>query len=503
MDAKRIQREKQQGLGRGIISDEFAGHRIVAVGNRLYFSPQWKTFQDFLRNFLIDQLGRSWFQAEFAKDAHERHPIARWYAQAMEVSSSYEKGPGGIISGPMTGAQQAFLNLAYNIYLIAHHAEGGDYKRLLDTFLIKLRSERSDDFIGKLFETYAAAAFLKAGFTLAYEDESDSGSSHVEFVATFPKTGKKFSVEVKSRNRAGSEDGPKDDWKRLRVINKLNKAFAKKAQYSRVIFIEVNVPDIISGEGFEGWPRAALGQIRQAEKMKAPDGSEKESAYVVVTNHVFHNNLDAPSNGPQTLAAGFRIADFGPDVPFNRLKDVLDSEERHQEIFALLDSMRSHYSVPSTFDGEIPELAFDLPSDTPRMKFGQWYLIPDADRREIPAKLYEANVLDKTVYGCYETSDGRHIMCTSPLTEAEFAAWKKHPDTFFGEVRQISKGAKNWLELAKFFFETYQHTPADLLLEWMKEMPDITELKKLPQREIAIVFCERSALAAENHRNVA
>ena len=66
----------------------------------------------------------------------------------------------------MTGAQRAFLNLAYNIYLIARHAEPSAAKSLLATFIDKLKSERTDDFIGKLFETYAASAFLKAGYTI-------------------------------------------------------------------------------------------------------------------------------------------------------------------------------------------------------------------------------------------------------------------------------------------------------------------------------------------------
>ena len=113
---------------------------------------------------------------------------------------------GGIISAPMTGAQRAFLNLAYNIYLIAHHAAPNEDKALLATFVSKLKSDRTDDFIGKLFETYAAAAFLKAGFTVEYKDESKGGNSKVEFVASYPRTGRKFSVEVKSRNRAASED---------------------------------------------------------------------------------------------------------------------------------------------------------------------------------------------------------------------------------------------------------------------------------------------------------
>ncbi|MGQ0456647.1 MAG: YecA family protein [Hyphomicrobium sp.] len=503
LEAERVQREKQQGLGRGIISAEVAGHRIVAVGNTVHYSKKWKTFQDFLRHYLIDKLGADWFKAEQAKAHAQRHPVVRWYEQAISDSNRLGTKVGDIVSGPMTGAQRAFLNLAYNIYLIAHHAEPAEAGALLATFVDKLKSVRSDDFIGKLFETYAAAAFIKAGFTLAYENESDGRTSHVEFVATYPKTGKKFSVEVKSRNRAATEDGAVDDVKRLRVASKLNRALAKAADHTRVVMIEVNVPDVLTDDKLEGWPRNALDQIRQAEKAQAPDGSDKPSAYVIVTNHAFHNNLDAIGAGTQALAAGCRIPNFGPDVGFNSLKDVLNSEASHQEIFALLDSMRSHYAIPSTFDGQIPEMAYEVPGDVTRLKFGQWYLVPAGDGREVPGRLYEATVLNQTVHGVYETSEGKHIICTSPLTDAEFAAWKKHPETFFGEVRRVSTGVNNWLELAKFFFETYQHTPREKLLEWMKDTPDIAELRKLSDRDLAIVFCERSALAADRDKKVA
>lgn len=43
--AKELQRQKQQGLGRPIISIEHKGFRFVAVGNRLYYG-KWKTFFD-------------------------------------------------------------------------------------------------------------------------------------------------------------------------------------------------------------------------------------------------------------------------------------------------------------------------------------------------------------------------------------------------------------------------------------------------------------------------
>jgi hypothetical protein len=504
IEAERIQRENQQGLGNGIISAQLNSHRIVAVGNRVYFSKDWKTFQDFLRQFLIDTLGREWFQAESEKADSERHPIVGWYHQAIADSNRLGTKVGNLLVGPMTGAQRAFINLAYNLYLIAHHAEWGHLAQLISSFVDRLKSERADDFVGKLFETYAAAAFLKAGFKLAYENEADGRSSHVEFVATYPRTGAKFSVEVKTRNRSSTEDGPVDEIKRLRVGNKLNKALSKSAEHTRVVIIEINVPDLVTNPTtIDGWPKAALHQIRAIEKSRAPDGSEKPSAYVIVTNHSFHNNLDATNASTQVIATGCRIPDFGVDVPFSRLKDVLDSQARHQEMLALLDSMRTHYEIPSTFDGENPEFAFAPEGTPPRLRFGETYLIPDAGGKEIQARLYEAVVLEqeKTVMGIYETLDGVHMMARTPMTELEMAAWKRHPDTFFGELRPLPQKWTNWLELALFFYNTYKSTSREKLLEWMIDANDIEYLKTLSQADLVILYCERLGWGAANQPN--
>jgi hypothetical protein len=496
MEAIRVQREKQQGLGRGIVSCEFAGFRMVAVGNKLHWSKQWLTFRDFIKDYFLSVLGKDWCKAEYEKPDAERHPIIRWYAQAIEQSRRLGKVVDGLVIGPMTGAQNAFLNLAYNIYLIAHHADS-DHDKLLSTILEKLKSTRSDDFIGKLFETYAAAAFLKAGFKLAYENEQDGATSHVEFVATYPKTGMKFSVEVKSRNRAPSGDGPVDDVKRLRVASKLNRALDKDAKHTRVVMIEVNVPDIVTSMELEGWPRAALSQIRHSENTPAPEGKEKPSAYVVVTNHAFHNNLDAANVGAQVLATGFLIPDFGPDIPFRRFKDALECEERHQEMFALLDSMRTHFEIPVTFDGEIPELAFN--KKQPRLRFGQWYPVPGPDGKEIEGCLYEACVIEneKMIYGAYQGRDGKHFIASTPMTDEELIGWKRHPETFFGEVREIGGKVDNWIELAKFMYKTYHLTSREKLLEWMKDARDFDVLSNLSQKELAILYCERMAWSVD------
>src|ERR1700741_4474942 len=53
LEAKEHQRALQQGLGRPIIALKTdSGERIVAVKNRLLHSKKWKTFHDFLCDYI-------------------------------------------------------------------------------------------------------------------------------------------------------------------------------------------------------------------------------------------------------------------------------------------------------------------------------------------------------------------------------------------------------------------------------------------------------------------
>lgn len=500
-EALRVRREKQQGLGRPIVAAKLPEHQMVAVGTRVLFSDTWKTFHDFLRDFLFNLLGKEWVEAERAKPAESRHRIWRWYEQAIEDARRLGTKTGEVYTAPMTGAVRAFINLAYNIYLIAHHTEkNGD--EIVKGYIERLKSTRSDDFAGALFETYAAAALLKAGFTLEFENERDGSVSHVEFVALYPKTGKRFSVEVKARDRvSGAACDEVDNVKRLRVANKLNKALGKHAAHTRVVMIEINVPEVVTS--YDGWPAAAMAQIRHNEQSDFPGGEKKPGAYVFVTNHAFHNNLAVSDAGMQVLAAGFHIPGFGPDASHNNYKGVLEARARHVEMFALLHSMRTHYEIPSTFDGEMPELAFQGSNGLPRLQFGRWYGIPLPDGREVPGRLYDAIVMEekKEVFGCYQLATGEYVNAVCPISDAELAAYRHYPDTFFGEVRQPARHAETLVDWCDFFYETYKNTQRDKLLEWMAGMPDIERLRTLAQEDLAIIICERWGLNAFQRRN--
>ena len=118
--ALEAQREKQQGLGRRIVSGAWNDTRFVAVGKTLHYSKNWKTFHDFLRHFFLDSLGRDWLSAQATLPPEQQHIVLRWHDRAMQNLLQGGKRVGEVHSARMTGAARAFLNLAYNLYLIAH-----------------------------------------------------------------------------------------------------------------------------------------------------------------------------------------------------------------------------------------------------------------------------------------------------------------------------------------------------------------------------------------------
>ena len=59
----------------------------------------------------------------------------------------------------------------------------------------------------------------------------------------------------------------------------------------------------------------------------------------------------------------------------------------------LLNSIRTHSSIPITFDGENPELAF-VDSEQNRLTIGNRYMVPDADGTEVEGVLASAVVME-------------------------------------------------------------------------------------------------------------
>ena len=188
LKAKEKQRTQQQGLGRPIISALFEGYRFVAVGSRFYYQKEekWRTFQDFLAEYIKLIVGKNWGSAEQKKVLENRHPILQWAHSISEYRRKvFSENKGDIVTSPMTGAVFAYLTLAYNLYLIAHnthlvHGEGL-HARLIE------RLKNKESFYPAFYETMVAASFIKAGFQIELENEDEPISNHAEFVASLQK----------------------------------------------------------------------------------------------------------------------------------------------------------------------------------------------------------------------------------------------------------------------------------------------------------------------------
>lgn len=476
-EAAQVQRQRQQGLGKPIISAEISsGHRFVAVKNRLLHSKNWKTFHDFLRDYIQISLDPEWGNAEIAKPPEDRHPILNWYQKLCVHQKTFITEPGKVADAPMTGAVAAYMHLAYDLYALDHNAE-------LQKKLVA-RLHNHDNFEGARYEVFVAAMLIRAGFEIEFENEDDRSTSHCEFTATFTKTGRKFSVEAK--HRAGA---------RLRMGHLLIGALAKHAAHPRIVFIDINLPD--DGSEAEG-PANMNSAIR---KLRAFEGKFiKEQplppAYLIVTNTPWQHHLDTSSFRCGLDIDGFQIPDFKANIPAPNLRAAIEARERHIEIHELIQSIKDHSNIPSTFDGEIPEFAFN--EGIPRLLIGKIYLVQDEDGTEHPGKLTTATVIEneKKVFCSLRLDNGKSIICTWPLSDLEMAAWRRHPDTFFGELGQRTTKVDTPLELYDFFFKSYRDTPKERLLEFMVEAPDYAELAKLDQAKLASIYAERCVYGA-------
>ena len=165
-------------------------------------------------------------------------------------------------------------------------------------------------------------------------------------------------------------------------------------------------------------------------------------------------------------------------------------------MFALMKSMQTHYEIPSTFDGEMPQLAFQGSSRTAAAAIRPHVSRTHRGRTGSSRRgstMRSCRKRKSRWSAAIELATGVCIIAICPISDAELAAYRAYPDTFFGEIRQPTRHAKTLVDWCDFFYETYKNTPRDKLLEWMAGAPDIEQLRTLPQEDLAIIICERWA----------
>lgn len=359
MEAREYQRRLMQGLGRPIVSFEDAnGYRFVAVGKEIRWSKTWRTFPDFLFDYIKHVFTHEWGNAELKKPESEQHPLLGWYRKVCDFQRSQLDASDAIYQANMTGVVRAYLGLAYDLYLCAHNAE------LPPLLMTRLRNPKT--FEGALYEAYITGILAKAGFHIEFEDEADSRRSHCELTATHQQTGRKFSVEAKAVTSESARSGSSASPPRIR--GKLYDALRKEADHDRLIFIEINRAEFGSPGAAPDWVQSIDAELLQAEKELTIAGQPAPPAYVLVTNRAFMHALDSEQCAEMWLACGYKIPDFASRTGARSILELVAARERHIEL-QWLRKAQTHSAIPNTFDERVHA---DVASDAqmPRLQIG-------------------------------------------------------------------------------------------------------------------------------------
>lgn len=466
--ALKDQRKKQQGLGNKIISLEHKGYRFIAVGENLYSSKNWKTFHDFLLNYLPNIVGIEWCEEEDEKSSQEKHPIIRWANDSEKQISN--RSPNQFNSMRMTGPIERYLSLSYALYLLAHNV------KLQKRFIKRLKNHKIDQFSGTYTEALIFSAFILSGFKIEIEDEENSKQTHGDFIATFEKTGEKYWVEVKCKALEGKNPG---------IGTPLYKALSKNTDLKRIVCINTNIDDNID---LQKWATNISAEIRNKEEKLTIKGKPPDSAYILVINAPISNS------NKYSLCAFFdsfkiKNLEFNNQLPFRKSFEV---REKHKTFFHLFECIKSFSEIPSTFDGTLPELTFSQTKQ--RYIVGKKVFIkcPDGSTKKGTLKMATVSSDTREIICVMNLEDGKNIIITSNLSNDEFEAYKNNPDNFIAQSqRQTPLEENDYIELCKFFLNRYQQTPKQKLIELLGKVDHLNELTHDElARELSIRFTE-------------
>jgi hypothetical protein len=475
--AERI-RQNQQGLGRPIISLRAGDRQVIAVGNTLYHSANWKTFSDFLSDYMKKTLGEAWGAAEIAKPLTERHSILQWYDALCRYQLVTVKERGKVHAAPITGVVACYLGTAYSLYLLNHNVA-------LQHRLVK-RLKDPTQFQGAYYELIIANILIRAGFELVLEDETDGETKHCEFAAISKRTKKRYWVEAKMRGVAGllgrtEKDGTSDPNPMSRLIPHLNAALKKPATDDRLIFIDLNCDPILTEEGKPDWFERVEKRLEQFEQKELSKG---QSAYVMVTNLAFHRGLGGPLEGA-AVPFGLGIADFNRPGKY-RLFEVYKMKRKHIDAHEIGEALLKYPQLPATFDGSLPSEAFH--GDRSRVIIGETYYFEGAgkDGGDLIAKVTSASVDEHKKRVMVGTDTGKIL--SYEMSDAALADYKENLEAYFGRVEASSKKElKTPYELFEWLMAVQKDLKRDVLLERLAAVPGVHTLS---DDELLGLYCE-------------
>lgn len=472
----------QQGRGRPVIEGKLGEYQLVATGSTIHYSTKWKTFPDFLFEYIIRVFGKDWVESEGSKPDKELHPVLLWQRKIISLQAKLSRTKNKLYSAKMTGAVYCYLGLAYNLYLIHHNVE------LQDRLVARLR--KAGQFQGAYYELIVASCLIRAGFRLELEDEADETRKHCEFSAVSPDTGKVYWVEAKMRGVAGvlgktSADASKGSDPTSQISKHVREALKKPADGERLIFIDVNANPLIAA--YEpAWISKAYEKLADRER----DLKEGQRAYVFVTSFPYHQALDDTQTKKTVLAFGLGIDDFAKIGP-TTLSNWYRGKKNHSDAHALIESMRSYPQLPETIDGRPLSVVFNTGRSV-RLLIGKNYFFEVVAGNGIVGTLKQVLVdaPKSTAKVIVTTQSGRDVILDIPLSKTELEGYERYGDAFFGELEDRSRISKNEFELFEAFVKNNMKTSRERLLDWAKDYPNFEAMKNLEHEDLVLAICE-------------
>lgn len=328
-ERRKRDRAPKYGYVRPIISMMVGDTRHVAVGSTDHWSKAWKTVPDFLFDYIKTTLDPAWGTAEMRKPLADRHPILQWYDSLHRFHERNKESldSSGLFSGEKDGPTAAYLQLAYDLYVLA------DHQKLQERIVNRLKHPSL--FQGARYELTVATHCIRAGFDVEHEDETDKSTKHTEFTATHIATGQKIAVEAKSRHRPGVLGQPgeiQEEEPRAGVRRILRQALAKTPPYPYAVFVDLNLPPTeVSDVQQVPWVQELQGELKDAP----PEGHRYN--LLMFTNYPHHYGAEAAPNPAPSYAFAVSLR---PRTPV----------EHPQTLNALLEAVEQYGRIPNWFE---------------------------------------------------------------------------------------------------------------------------------------------------------
>jgi hypothetical protein len=189
------------------------------------------------------------------------------------------------------------------------------------------------------------------------------------------------------------------------------------------------------------------------------------------------------------LPFGLGIPDFNRPG-YVRLSEIYRQKQKHIDAYHIGDSFLNYTKFPTTFDGSLLSEAFGAASS--RVKIGESYLFQNVGGVDMVGTVTYASVQesDKKAAIAVTFTDGSSRIFLQPMTDAEFADYKAHPDAYFGKILPVSKKAENQYDLFEFFMEANKGLSRVTLLQRLRKPADFDLHGAVSDTDLLAEYCE-------------